>query len=43
MFEASLARAVARREALMQVHAARKPSPSDLRRAWIAFPEYWAA
>lgn len=43
MFEVSLARAVARRERLMQVHAAQKPGPSDLRRAWIAFPEYWAA
>ncbi|MFN3745712.1 MAG: geranylgeranyl reductase family protein [Hyphomicrobiaceae bacterium] len=43
MFEASLARAVARREALMQLHEVRQPSPSDLRRAWIAFPEYWAA
>lgn len=44
MFEASLARAVARREALMRVHdAAREPAPVDLRRAWIAFPDYWAA
>ena len=43
MFQASLARAVARREALMRIHAAHKPAPSDLRRAWIAFPEYWAA
>ena len=43
MFEASLARAVARRETLMQVHATQKPGPDDLRRAWIAFPEYWAA
>ena len=43
MFEISLARAVARREALMRIHAAHKAQPSDLRRAWIAFPEYWAA
>lgn len=43
MFEASLARAVARREALIQIYATHKPAPSDLRRAWIAFPEYWAA
>lgn len=43
MFEASLARAVARREALMRLHGLRKPGPGDLRRAWIAFPEYWAA
>ncbi len=43
MFEASLARAVSRREGLMRVHAAHKPQPNDLRRAWIAFPEYWAA
>jgi digeranylgeranylglycerophospholipid reductase len=44
MFQASLARAVARREALMRVHeTAGQPTPADLRRAWIAFPEYWAA
>lgn len=43
MFEASLARAVLRREALLHLHEKRRPDPSDLRRAWIAFPEYWAA
>lgn len=43
MFEASLARAVARREALMRLHETRQPAPADLRRAWIAFSEYWAA
>lgn len=43
MFEASLSRAVARREALMLLHEVRQPGPGDLRRAWIAFPEYWAA
>ena len=44
MFQASLDRATARREALMRVHeAAREPAPADLRRAWIAFPDYWAA
>jgi geranylgeranyl reductase family protein len=43
LFEASLARAVGRREVLLQIHAAHKPDPSDLRRAWISFPEYWAA
>jgi digeranylgeranylglycerophospholipid reductase len=44
MFQASLARAVSRREALMRVHeTTRAPEPADLRRAWIAFPEYWAA
>jgi geranylgeranyl reductase family protein len=43
MFRASLARAVARRETLMRVHASQNVAPSDLRRAWIAFPEYWAA
>lgn len=43
MFEASLARAVARREALMRLHDVGQPGPDDLRRAWIAFPEYWAA
>ncbi len=43
MFEASLARAVARRETLMRLHDERTPGPDDLRRAWIAFPEYWVA
>ncbi len=43
MFATSLARAVARREALMRVHDDHRPAPADLRRAWIAFPEYWAA
>jgi len=43
MFGASLARAVARRGALMRLHETRLPAPADLRRAWIAFPEYWAA
>jgi flavin-dependent dehydrogenase len=43
MFEASLARAVARRSALMRLHETHYPAPADLRRAWIAFPEYWAA
>ena len=44
MFQASLARAVARREALMRVHeTGGEPGSADLKRAWIAFPEYWAA
>ena len=44
LFSASLARAAARREALMRVYdGAGEPGPAELRRAWIAFPEYWAA
>jgi digeranylgeranylglycerophospholipid reductase len=44
MFKASLTRAVARRQALMRVHeTARQPESADLKRAWIAFPEYWSA
>jgi flavin-dependent dehydrogenase len=44
LFQASLARAVARREALMRIReTGNEPAPADLRRAWIAFPEYWAA
>jgi len=27
----------------MRLHVVGKPGPDDLRRAWIAFPEYWAA
>ena len=43
-FAVSLDRALARRRALMQTFAAdRVPTAHDLQRAWIAFPEYWAA
>jgi geranylgeranyl reductase family protein len=43
LFGPSLERALARRRALMQeFHEGREPAPADLRRAWIAFPEYWA-
>ncbi len=44
LFGASLARALARRQQLMEVFAAgNTPSADDLKRGWIAFPEYWAA
>jgi digeranylgeranylglycerophospholipid reductase len=39
VFGASLARARQRRAAL----AARPPNKEDLRRSWIAYPQYWAA
>lgn len=43
LFGASLARAVHRRRALMAAHAGGHVTPGDLRRAWIAFPEYWSS
>ncbi len=44
LFATSLDRAVRRREALMQQFASgHVPTGRDLKRAWIAFPEYWAA
>lgn len=39
LFGASLARALYRREELLRAGA--RPSPAALRRAWIAYPEYW--
>lgn len=40
----SLKRALDRRRRLMSIHAAGgMPDLSDLKRAWIAFPEYWVA
>lgn len=44
LFGASLDRAVKRRRDILAVHAEmRLPRPMDLRRTWIAYPEYWAA
>ena len=43
LFGASLRRAVQRRRELEQGFAAAIPQPADLRRGWIAYPEYWAA
>jgi geranylgeranyl reductase family protein len=43
-FGASIARALARRRAMMDTYAdAGRPSGADMRRGWIAFAEYWAA
>ena len=43
-FAASLARALRRRQEIIQrFHSLVGPSNDDLRRGWIAFPEYWAA
>ena len=42
LFGASLRRAVRRRRELEQSFAATGPQPADLRRGWIAYPEYWA-
>lgn len=44
LFGAALARGLARRnELLARYRNDAKPSPSDLRRAWIAYDAYWAA
>jgi len=43
LFGASLARALKRRRELMAKFASGKPDERDLRRGWIAYPEYWAA
>ncbi|NOU05712.1 MAG: NAD(P)/FAD-dependent oxidoreductase [Hyphomicrobiaceae bacterium] len=44
LFGASLERAVERRRTLLQKSATGiEPTITDLKRAWIAFPEYWAA
>jgi digeranylgeranylglycerophospholipid reductase len=43
IFGASIARAKTRRQHLLQRAAAHQTGPEDLRRAWIAYPQYWAA
>jgi flavin-dependent dehydrogenase len=44
LFSASLARALRRRQSLMKIYeTGHMPQPADLRAAWIAYPEYWAA
>ncbi len=44
LFGSALARALERRRALLNVYAhGAEPSPADLRKNWIAFPDYWAA
>jgi len=42
-FQPSMRRALARRRELMAIYDRRaNPTAAELRRAWIAFPEYWA-
>lgn len=44
LFGPSLERALARRRSLMEIHkSGGAPTEADLKRGWIAFPEYWAA
>jgi len=44
LFGVALARAVRRRQAILSRYKdGENPSPRDLRAAWIAYPEYWAA
>jgi geranylgeranyl reductase family protein len=41
VFKAALDRAVRRRRELAAAAVARRPAKADLRRGWIAYPEYW--
>jgi geranylgeranyl reductase family protein len=44
LFATSLGQALAHREELLRIHAGGgRPGAADLRRGWIAFPQYWAA
>ena len=43
LFGASLRRAAEHRRELERTCAGTVPQPADLRRGWIAYPEYWAA
>ena len=44
LFGASLARALKRRQELLDIYNSdHMPTAADLKRGWIAFPEYWAA
>jgi digeranylgeranylglycerophospholipid reductase len=44
LFEPSLQRAIRRRTELMKKFVSNsRPTAADLRKAWIAYPEYWAA
>ena len=44
LFGASLRRALARRRELVEAYRfERRPSPRQMRRAWVAYPDYWAA
>ena len=43
-FEPALARALDRRQQILRLYKdGKNPAPGDLRRGWIAYPEYWAA
>ncbi|MEX2482486.1 MAG: NAD(P)/FAD-dependent oxidoreductase [Gammaproteobacteria bacterium] len=41
LFDSTLARALARRYALLQQAAARPPTVDEQRTAWVAYPAYW--
>ncbi len=43
IFDASLARALRRRAELLERRREVKPAPAELRRAWVAYGDYWAA
>jgi len=44
LFDAALARALARRAALLARFCdGARPDPSALRAGWIAYPQYWSA
>ena len=43
LFGAALRRALAHRQRLAAAWATGRPTPAELRRGWIAYPEYWTA
>ncbi len=43
LFKQSLDRALRRRQELLALYSRGKPDRRDLRRNWIAYPEFWAA
>ncbi len=43
LFQPALDRAVRRRRELMETYETGGPTHEDLRRGWIAYPQYWAA
>jgi hypothetical protein len=43
IFDASLTRALRRRAELLDRRPEARPAPVELRRAWVAYGDYWAA
>ncbi|MGI9464985.1 MAG: hypothetical protein ACR2OM_13645, partial [Aestuariivirgaceae bacterium] len=43
LFKPALDRAVTRRREVLEKYHSGAPTHEDLRRGWIAYPQYWAA